>query len=46
MLIVKIRQVSSTIKIFALADNENDKTRVLDYGADEFTTKPKAQLRL
>ncbi len=24
----------------ALAKNENDKTRVLDYGADEFATKP------
>ena len=24
----------------ALAENENDKTRVLDYGADEFATKP------
>jgi DNA-binding response OmpR family regulator len=24
----------------ALAEDENDKTRVLDYGADEFATKP------
>jgi hypothetical protein len=24
----------------ALAENENDKTRVLDYGGDEFATKP------
>ena len=40
MLIVNIRKVSNEIKIFALAENENNKTRVLDYGADEFAIKP------
>ncbi|HEX5186628.1 MAG TPA: response regulator [Nitrososphaeraceae archaeon] len=40
MLIINIKKLSSSIKIFALADNENNKTRVLDYGADEFATKP------
>lgn len=40
MLILKIKQINNNIKIFALADDENDKTRVLDYGADEFSTKP------
>lgn len=40
MLIVNIRKVSHEIKIFALAENENNKTRVLDYGADEFAIKP------
>lgn len=40
MLVVKIKQISNTIKIFTLADNENDKTRVLGYDADEFATKP------
>jgi DNA-binding response OmpR family regulator len=40
MLIVNIRKESLEIKIFALAENENNKTRVLDYGADEFAIKP------
>lgn len=40
MLIVNIRKSSLEIKIFALAENENNKTRVLDYGADEFAIKP------
>jgi len=40
MLIVKIKDLNPNIKIFALADNENNKTRVLDYGADEFAIKP------
>lgn len=40
MLIVKIKQISNNIQIFALADNTNDKTRVLGYAADKFTTKP------
>lgn len=40
MLIVNIKKLNLKIKIFALADNENNKTRVLDYGADEFAIKP------
>ena len=40
MLIVNIRKESFEIKIFALAENENNKTRVLNYGADEFAIKP------
>jgi len=40
MLIANIKKLSLKIKIFALADNENNKTRVLDYGADEFAIKP------
>lgn len=40
MLIVDIKKLNRSIKIFVLADNENAKTRVLDYGSDEFTTKP------
>ena len=40
MLITNIKKLSLKIKIFALADNENNKTRVLDYGADEFAIKP------
>lgn len=40
MLIVNIKKKSLKIKIFALAENENYKTRILEYGADEFDIKP------
>ena len=40
MLIIKVKRVNSNIKIMVLAEDETDKTRVLEYGADEFTTKP------
>ena len=40
MLIVKIKRINPDIKICALAEDETHKTRVLDYGADEFMTKP------
>jgi DNA-binding response OmpR family regulator len=40
MLIVKIGRINSDIKICVVADDETSKTRVLDYGADEFMTKP------
>jgi len=40
MLIIKVKRINSNIRILALAEDENDKTRVLDYGADEFATKP------
>lgn len=40
MLIVNIRKLNLDVKVFALAENENNKTRVLDYGADEFAIKP------
>jgi len=40
MLIVKIKRINSHIKICVVAEDETDKTRVLDYGADEFMTKP------
>ena len=40
ILIIKVKRINSNIRIMALAKNENDKTRVLDYGADEFATKP------
>jgi DNA-binding response OmpR family regulator len=40
MLIVKIKRINSDIKICVVAEDETDKTRVLDYGADEFMTKP------
>jgi DNA-binding response OmpR family regulator len=40
MLIVKIKRINSDIKIYVVAEDETAKTRVLDYGADEFMTKP------
>jgi DNA-binding response OmpR family regulator len=40
MVIVKTKRINSDIKILAVADDESEKTRVLGYGADGFTTKP------
>ena len=40
MLIVKIKTINSDIKVCVVAEDETAKTRVLDYGADEFMTKP------
>jgi DNA-binding response OmpR family regulator len=42
MLIVNIKKRNPSIKVFVLADRnlEEAKTRVLDYGADEFAVKP------
>ena len=40
MLIVKVKRINPDIKICVVAEDETDKTRVLDYGADEFMTKP------
>jgi DNA-binding response OmpR family regulator len=40
MLIVKIKRINSDIKICVVAEDETIKTRVLDYGADEFMAKP------
>ncbi len=42
MLIVNIRNINSKVMIFVLAERyeAENKVRVLDYGADEFTVKP------
>jgi DNA-binding response OmpR family regulator len=40
MLIIKVKRINSNIKIMVLAEDETDKTRVLEYAADEFATKP------
>src|SRR5215218_5661994 len=40
MVIVKTKRINPDIKILAVADDESEKTRVLGYGADGFTTKP------
>jgi DNA-binding response OmpR family regulator len=40
MSIIKLKRINSNIKIMVLAEDETDKTRVLEYGADEFAAKP------
>jgi len=40
MLISNTRRINPKISILVIADNDSEKTRVLDYGADEFTLKP------
>ena len=40
LVVVKIKRINPDIKIYVVAEDESDKTRVLDYGADEFMTKP------
>ena len=40
MLIVNARRINKNIAILVIADEESAKTRVLDYGADEFAVKP------
>ncbi|MFZ0514155.1 MAG: response regulator [Candidatus Nitrosopolaris sp.] len=40
MLIIKVKRANPNIKIMVLAEDETDKTRVLEYGADEFAAKP------
>jgi DNA-binding response OmpR family regulator len=40
MLIVNARRINKNIAILVIADEDSAKTRVLDYGADEFAVKP------
>lgn len=40
MLIVKVKKTNMDTKVLVIADEDNEKTRILDYGADEFTLKP------
>lgn len=40
MLIVKSKTKNHKIKIVVVASHDNAKTRVLDYGADDFVVKP------
>ena len=42
MLILNVRRMNKNVKVFVLADKglSEDKTRIMDYGADEFTVKP------
>lgn len=39
-LILKIKEIDPIIKIITLIDNESNKTRILEYGADDFIVKP------
>ena len=42
MLILNAKRINKNVKIFVLADKglSEDKTRIMDYGADEFALKP------
>src|ERR671918_2867041 len=42
MLILNVRRINKDVKVFVLADKglSEDKVRMMDYGADEFTVKP------
>jgi DNA-binding response OmpR family regulator len=42
MLILNIKRVNKNVKVFVLADRNlsEEKTRIMDYGADEFAVKP------
>jgi DNA-binding response OmpR family regulator len=40
MLIVKVKRSNIDTKVLVIADEDNEKTKILDYGADEFTLKP------
>ena len=39
-LIIKIKKVNQEIKILVIAAEDSAKTRILDYGTDEFSLKP------
>lgn len=39
-LIICIKQGNMETKVLAIGDENSDKTRILDYGADEFALKP------
>jgi DNA-binding response OmpR family regulator len=42
MLILNAKRINKNVKVFVLADKglSEDKTRMMDYGADEFAVKP------
>jgi DNA-binding response OmpR family regulator len=46
MLIVNIKKLNMDIKILAIGDESTDKTRIIDYGTDEFALKPLTLLHL
>ena len=42
MLTLNVKRMNRNVKVFVLADKglSEDKTRIMDYGADEFAVKP------
>jgi DNA-binding response OmpR family regulator len=40
MLIINIKKNNMNTKVLVIADNDSEKTRILGYGADEFSLKP------
>jgi DNA-binding response OmpR family regulator len=42
MLIIKVKRMNQKVKLLVLADRglSEEKTRIMDYGADEFAVKP------
>jgi DNA-binding response OmpR family regulator len=40
MLIMNIKKMQLSTKVLVIGDENSDKTRILDYGADEFALKP------
>src|ERR671918_3138714 len=42
MLILNVKRTNKNVKVFVLADRNlsEEKTRIMDYGADEFAVKP------
>ncbi len=40
MLIMNLKKMNLNIKILVVGDENTDKTRILDYGVDEFALKP------
>jgi len=39
-LIINIKKISTDTKVLVIADEDSEKTRLLGYGADEFSLKP------
>ena len=40
MLIDNIKKINRNTKVFVIADEDSDRKKILDYGANEFTLKP------
>jgi DNA-binding NtrC family response regulator len=40
MLIVNIKKINMDTKVLVIAEEDSEKTRLLGYGADEFSSKP------
>jgi DNA-binding response OmpR family regulator len=39
-LIINIKKINNNTKVLVIADEDSEKTRILGYGADEFSLKP------